>query len=209
MIKFDAHSASLTYPTNTYPNVETARRLIVLVPAHTDFSAATRRIWEITHATGVHVQLLGLCSAAEESRLRRELATMASLLQDGRACVDTQVVVGSNWMDAVARLYETGDAIACFAEQRTGLLQKPLSQVLESNFKTTVYILSVLAPQKPKPNAISRVSAWLGFLAIIAGFGLMQARVVQLPDGGFQNMLLVLITVPELWLIWVWNGWFG
>jgi len=80
---------------------------------------------------------------------------------------------------------------------------------LESNFKATMYILSSFTPQKPKSNMLSQVSAWLGFIGIIAGFGILQTNVVGLPEGPFQNGLLLLSIVPEFWLIWVWGGWFG
>ena len=119
MTKLDARSTSLAYPADPYPELATASRLIILVPSQLDFSAAARRIWELTHTTGMHIQLLGLSrSGAEESRLRRDLITMASLLEAGRICAEVKVEVSSNWMDAVSGIYKTGDAIVCFAEQR-------------------------------------------------------------------------------------------
>lgn len=195
-------------PVNT--TLETARRLIVLLPADIDYSAATRQIWELTNATGMHVQLLGLCEdRVQEPALRRTLVGMASLLQDSRICAEAKVDIGTNWMAVVKSNYRPGDAIVCFAEQRTGLLHRPLSQVLESNFKATVYILSSPVPQKVKSNALSQISAWLGFIVIIIGFGVLQANIVQLPKGWLQGVLLTLSLLPEFLLIWVWNGRFG
>jgi hypothetical protein len=46
-------------------------------------------------------------------------------------------------------------------------------------------------------------------MAIIIGFGVLQARVVQLPEGWLQSVLLILSIIPEFWLIWVWNSLFG
>jgi hypothetical protein len=185
-------------------------RLIVLVPANINSSAATRRIWKLAHATGMHVQLLGLCKdTTEEPGCRRELITMASLLQDGQLSVETKVDIGTNWMDIVKSNYEAGDMIVCFAEQSTGLLRRPLSQVLESDFKATVYILSGLTQQKPKSNRPSQISTWLGFIGIIIGFGILQAKIIQLPEGWLQNVLLILSLIPEFWLIYVWNSRFG
>jgi hypothetical protein len=196
--------------TNVKEDLNAAHHLIVLVPADINYSTTTRRIWELANSTGMHVQLYGLRKdRAEEPRVRRELVSMASLLQDGGICAEVNVCIGTNWLDVARVNYKPGDVIVCFAEQRTGFLQKPLSQILESNFKATVYILSDLAPQTSKPNRLLQISAWLGSIGIVIGFGILQANVVQLPQGWTQSALLVLSIVPEFWLIWFWNSLFG
>jgi hypothetical protein len=210
MIKPSLRPAALTYNTNSDMDLGCPSRLLVLVPTDIDYSAATRRIWKLAKATRMHVQLLGLCKdKAEEPGLRRGLFIMASLLQDDGIFAEAKVDIGTNWVNVVKTCYEAGDVIVCFAEQRTGLLRRPLRQVLESNFKATVYILSSLALQKPKLNMLSQVGAWLGFIGIITAFGILQTNVVGLPEGPFQNSLLMLSIIPEFWLIWVWGGWFG
>jgi hypothetical protein len=206
----DHESIVSTFPSPLEKTLETERRLIVLLPTDIDYSAATRQIWELTNATGMHVQLLGLCEERDqEPALRRTLVGMASLLQDSKICAEAKVENGTNWMALVKSHYRPGDAIVCFTEQRTGLLNRPLSQVLESSFNATVYILSSPAPQKIRSNALSQVSAWLGFIAIIIGFGLLQANIIQLPRGWLQGILLTLSLLPEFWLLWFWNARFG
>ena len=221
LIRGDMNKHNLTrqtYPTDAQPVVSTFqplpvtttlgtdRRLIVLVPADIDCGATVRRIWELANAGSMHIQLLGLCEdPAEEPALRRRLIGMASLLQDGSISAEAKVAIGTNWMAVVKSNYKPGDAIVCFAEQRTGLLNRPLNQVLESNFNATVYIFSTLAPQRVKSNALSQVGAWLGFIAIILGFGILQANIVQLPKGWLQSFLLVFSIIPEFWLISVWH----
>jgi hypothetical protein len=207
----DAQPVVSTFPPiRIDTNPETFRRLIVLVPADTDTSAATRQIWKLADATGMSVQFLSLYKeAVEEPALRRRLITMASLLQDGGIFSRVNVEHGTNWLEAVKAYYQTNDVIVCFEEQHTGLLHRPLGQVLESNFKSTVYIISGLAPKKFKPNRLLQIGAWLGSITIILGFGLLQAKIVQLPEGGLQSVLLVLSIVPEFWLIWIWNSLFG
>ena len=210
MTKLDLPPTPLTYHPTPNMNLGCPSRLLVLVPLTADYSAATRRIWELAQATAMHVQLLGLCrDANEEPGLRRGLVTMDSLLQDGRISVEAKVEIGTNWVDAVKTHYETGDMIVCFAEQRMGLLRKPLSQVLESNLKATVYIVSSLVPQKSTSDNLSHLRTWLGFVGIIVGFGILQANIVQLPEGWLQNILLILSMIPEFWLIWVWGNWSG
>lgn len=210
MIKLDPSPSEHITTLNMDVDIESARRLIVLVPSETDYSAATRRIWELAKATNSHVQLLALCKdRAEEPSLRRKLVTMASLLQDGRILVEIEVSIGTNWVIAVRNHYKTGDMIVCFAEQRTGLLQRPLSQILESNIQATLFVISGLTPPRSRSNLFSQIGSWLGFMCIIIGFGILQTKVVQLPGSSLQNIFLILSIFPEFWLIWVWNSLFG
>ena len=212
MIKLDLNPSPLARATNLNVDVEiaSAERLIVLVSSEIDSSAATHRIWKLANATNRHVQLLALCKdSTEEPGLRRKLVTMTSLLQDARISVEAEVVSGTSWVMAVKNHYETGDMIVCFAEQRTGLLQRPLSQIMESNLRATLYVISGLTPSKSKSTVFSQVGSWLGFIGIIIGFGILQTKVVQLPESSLQSILLILSIIPEFWLIWVWNSVFG
>ena len=210
MNKLGLNPTQLIYAVNPEMNSACVPHLIVLVPTDIDYSAATRQLWKLAHATNMNVQLLGLCKdRAEESALHRELITMASLLQDGKITAEVKVNLGANWLDIVKTSYKADDMIVCFAGQPTGLLRKPLSQILEANFKATVYILSGLTPQKSKPTRLLQLGAWLGSTVIILGFGILQARVIQLPEGWLQSVLLILSILPEFWLIWVWNSLFG
>lgn len=210
MIKFDTNPVCLTSSTSSHEELEYSHRLIVLVPTGADHVTATRQIWKLANTTGMRVQLLGLCKdAAEEPSIHRELVTMASLLQDAGILTTAKVDIGTNWVDVVKTLYKADDLIVCFAEQYTGLLRSPLSRVLESNLKATVYILPGLNLRKLKSNSLSEISTWLGFIGIIIGFGILQTKIVQLPDDWLQSVLLILSIIPEFGLIWVWNGLFS
>ena len=212
MIKLDLTPNPLEHIANLTVDVEneSRQRLIVLVPSESDYSTATRRIWELANATNSHVQLLAVCKdRAEEPSLRRKLVTMASLLQDGRIFVEVEVTIGTNWVMAVKNHYKTGDMIVCFAEQRTGLLQRPLSQLLESNLQATLFVISGLMPPRSQPKLSSQVGSWLGFIVIILSFGILQTKIVQLSGSSLQNILLILSIGPEFWLLWVWNSLFG
>ena len=75
---------------------------------------------------------------------------MSAMVNYGEVSAEAKVEIGTSWVDVVKRNYQTGDMIVCFAEQRAGLLHRPLSQILESNLNFPVYILSGLYPQKYK-----------------------------------------------------------
>jgi len=192
-------------------NLESARRLIVLIPADADYSAATRRIWELANATGSSVQFLGLCKdAAQEPGLRRELVTMSALVQDGRVATEVKIEIGTNWVYAIRSDCQPGDMIVCFAEQCAGLLHKPLSQVLGAKLNAPIYILSDSHTQNiSRSNRLSQIMVWMGSIGIIAGSALLQIRIISLAQGWAQTTLLILSVMGEFWLISGWNTLFS
>jgi len=204
-------TATFVMDRSSHSDHDPARRLIVLIPAEADDAAATRRVRELAHALECHILFLGLCTdAAQESSLRRQLITMSAMVQDGNVCAEVRVKVGSNWVNAVKSDLKDGDMIVCFAEQRTGLLRKPLSQILQANLNTPVYILSGLVPQNPsRSNWLSETLGWTGSIGIIAGSFLLQIRIMSLPENWAQTTLLILSVMIEIWLIWGWNNLFG
>ncbi len=201
--------SSTSFPTPLSKN-EPARRLIVLVSdLESDYMPAIRRISELANAQCANVQFLGLCKdTRQELSLRRIWATMSMMMQLGGVSAEAKVEIGTSWVDVVKRNYQTGDMIVCFAEQRVGLLHRPLSQILESNLDFPVYILSGLYPQKYKSNWLAQVIVWLGSIGIIIGFCILQVKIDQLPKDWFQNALLIFSIIPEFWLILVWNNLF-
>jgi hypothetical protein len=204
-------SASLTYPIDSHTDLRPVRRLIVLVPADSDHDTATHRVWELANASEARVQFLGLCKdAAQEPGLRRRLATVASLLQDGKIAAEAKVEIGTNWVDIVKRNCQSGDVVVCSAEQRAGLLNRPLSQILQSSLDIPIYILSGQQPQTlRRSNWFSQIMGWAGSIGIIIASAFLQIRITTLPPDWVQTTLLILSVIGEAWLIWGWNSLFS
>ena len=191
--------------------LEPARRLMVLVPdLASDYTPIIHRIWELATTLHAPVLLLSFCkNPTQEPSLRRELITLSAMIQAGGVHVAVNIEIATNWVEVVKRNYLTGDVVVCFAEQRAGLLHKPLSQILQSDLKIPVYILFGLYPPKPKSDLLSQVAAWLGSIGILMGFFILQVHITQLSKGGMQSILLILSIIPEFWLILFWNNNFG
>ncbi len=210
--EIDARSDAASLPhAPISPALEAVRRLIVLIPADADYTPLARRIWEVANTLTGQVVLLSLCTdPVQESSLRRQLITMSALIQDVKVCVETRIESGSSWMNAVKSNAEAGDMIVCFAEQREGLLHRPLSQILQANLETPVYILSGLSPQNfqklSQPNWVSQSLGWIGSLGIIAGAFLLQIQILSLSEHWAQTTLLILSMLAEIGLIWGWNS---
>ncbi|HLO17894.1 MAG TPA: hypothetical protein VK206_23900 [Anaerolineales bacterium] len=209
MTKLDSIPPSLTSFTPSLSLLEPAQRLIVLVPdLEWDYIPAIHRIWELANSQPVRVLFISLCKdPKQELSLRRALVILYAMVQDGKIPVETNVEIGLNWVDVVKRNYEMGDTVVCFAEQRVGLLHKPLSQILHSNLKIPVYILSGIYRQNS--DWLSQVIVWSGFIGISIGFYMLQVKIVQIQTDWFQNILLIFSIIPELWLIWAWNNLFS
>jgi hypothetical protein len=217
MNKLNAHAASfpkvVTIEADTSigaTEVDRSPCLIVLVPPDWDSSSFTRRLCRLATETNSNIQLLGVCSHAnQELALRRDLVTVAALIRDARVYVETRVEVGTDWLAAVRHSYQKGDMIVCIADQSVGLRRRPLSQLLESTLEAPIYILSDRKIRPSESNALSQVISWSGFLGIIVAFFFLQAKITQLPDDWFQTFLAILTLIPELGLILLWNSLFS
>jgi hypothetical protein len=165
----------------------------------------------LANTFGRHILFLSLCAdAAQESSLRRQLITMSAMVQNSKICAEVQVELGSNWVKAVKSNVQDGDMIVCFAEQRAGLLHKPLSQILRANLNTPVYIFSGLYPQNPpRPHWLSQGMAWIGSMGIIVGSFILQIQIVSLSENWAQTTLLILSVIGEVLAIWGWNSLFS
>lgn len=186
-------------------------RLLVLAPADSDYGPAIQRIWQLAAATGRRVHLLGLCKdRTQELSLRRQLIAMSALLSDGRVRTEMKIEPGTRWIDAIRRNYQTGDIIVCFAEQRDGILHKPLKQVLEEHVDAPIFILSELDQRRSaRVTVFSLLLSWAGLLGIIAGAFFIQIRIMSLTRDWSQTALMLLSVFAELWLLWVWNHLLG
>jgi hypothetical protein len=211
MQKINSGPMPLASSTASQKDLETARRLIVLVPAEADYTAATRRVWELAHALTCDVLFLTLCSdEAQESYLRRQLITMSAMVQDGILSAEGRVEPGSNWVHAVEAHVQQGDIVVCFAEQRAGIRRRPLNQILQARLDVPIFILSGLySPKALATGWLTQASGWAGSIGIILASTFLQIRITTLPADWVQSTLLIFTVIGEMWLIWGWNNLFS
>jgi len=202
---------SLTLTSASLPNPQPVRHLIVLIP-HSEFDLAllARKVWELANASGSHVQFLGLYNdALQEPKLRRDLVTLSAMVKDDKVYSEIEILAGKDWGHVIKERYHAGDMIVCFAEQSTGLLKQPLSEVLQTELNIPIYILSNLyLRENSRSSWQSQLAVWVGSIAIIAGFFMIQMKIEQLPKD-LSYYILFLLTIPiELFAIWIWNNLF-
>jgi hypothetical protein len=207
-VSFPALAVSPASPPSIWP----ARRLIVLVPeseADTVFTA--RKIWELANALDSRIQFLGLSKdAAREPGIRRQLVTLSAMVEDGNISVESKIEIGNDWLSVVKSEWSEGDVIVCFTEQRSGIVRRPLSQILESNLNATVYVLASIHQQKERPHSwMFNAMTWAGSIGIILGFFWMQSKLLQSPTDWAHTTLLYISIFAEAGSIWAWNSLFG
>jgi hypothetical protein len=202
----ESFSMATAFPTD----LNSDRRLIVLVPANSDYMTVARQTWELANTAGMNVRFIGLCKdAMQEPGLRRELIAMSAFVQGGRVATDIKVEIGTNWMNTLEIDYRSGDLAVCFAEQDDGILQGSITRMLKTNMNIPVHSRLVLSQKKFNSNLLTQLILWSGFIGIIIGFFVLQVKIAQLPEDWFQSVLFILSFTSEIWLIWIWNSLFS
>lgn len=209
MNKFDVKPAEYAISPASTTDLQTASRLIVLVPEfEADSAIVARKIRGVAKALENRIQLIGLSKdASHEPAVRRQLVTLSALVEDATVFVETSVELGNNWVHAVLANWRPGDMVVCFAGQNAGTDGKSLSQLLQSNLNVPVYVLSDLQMQteRQRPAWLSGVMAWSGSISLILGFFWLQVKLIQPAQSGIQTALLYGSLILEAGSIWFWN----
>ena len=211
MQKFDVTSPAFALSPASHSDPGTAPRLIVLFPASESISPELEhRIWEIARSLHLNVLLLSVTNDFdEESQLRRKLITMAAIIKDPNVSTDILIEHGTDWVRQVKKLWRKGDIVACYANQKVGIMRRTLDQILHSSLNMPVYILADVHPiKKSKSILLSQFFFWLGSLAIVGGFFWVEAKLVQLPQDWAHSALIYVCVLVEFAVISFWSSLF-
>ncbi len=211
MNKLDVSPPTFTVFPASFSELQPVRRLIVIVPeSEVDSALAVRKIWELANALESRVQFLGLSKDAEhEPSVRRQVVTLSAMVGDENIPVESKIEIGNDWLNAVKSEWHEGDVIVCYAEHRSGLTRRPLSQILESNLNATVYVLGGFHQEvHMRASWIFDTLAWAGSIAIILGFFWLQSKLGQFSTDWAYSTLLYISLFAEAGSIWAWNNLF-
>lgn len=209
MNKLDENPPALRLSPASFSDLQPARRLIVLVPeSEVDVALTAQKIWELANALESRVQFLGLSKdAAHEPGIRRQLVTLSAMVGDENISVESKIEIGNNWLTVVKPGLQEGDVIVCFSGQRAGLSRRPLNQILESNLKATIFVISSFQ-RIERSNWILNAMAWAGSIGAILAFSLLQIKLIQAPVNGMYTAMLYISLFAEVGSIWGWNSLF-
>lgn len=212
MKNLDTRNPTFVVSPASKTDLEPASRLIVLVPnSELDLALAARKIREVAKAMESRIQLLGLSrDAAHEPGIRRQLVTLAAMIEDPTLMVESKVEYGRDWLNALRFHWHQGDVIVCFAEQLSNASGTSLSNILERELNTVVYVIGEIKRhhKNQTPVWLYNLLAWAGSIALIVGFFGVQANLVQTPQNVLHTLLFYISLFAEVGLIWLWNQFF-
>ncbi len=203
-----------------------ASRLVVVMLEPDEEATLAGRILMLAGKDCRNVLLVGVCpDALRQTELRRRLVTIAAFLREQRLpdtsrtarsqedlCVEVRIEHGKDWIQRVKMTLQPGDTLACYEGQEAAKPRRQLCDVLSSNLEssTSIYVFSQLTPPRSsRRTLLSQATSWLGSLAGIGTFFLLQMRIVTAIQGGTQSVLLLLTLFAEVGVIWIWNSLFG
>lgn len=194
-------------------DLQPASRLIVLVPEfEADTAIVAQKIRSVAKSLESRIQLLGLSKdALHEPSVRRRLATLSAMVEDARISVESKVEIGGSWVSAIRPHWQPGDVIVCFAEHPSGVVGKPLYQILQSSLNATVYVLSGIQMQKgySLPSWLPNILAWTGSIALIFGFFWLQVTLTRFSQDWTHAAMIYASIFIETASVWVWNNLFS
>jgi hypothetical protein len=193
------------------PPTGTRHRLVTVITDVTEEAQLAHRIWSIAQARNLEVLLLGICTtSSEEQKTNRQLTTIAAFLRVGNVPVQTAVIHRGNWLAELRQNLDPDDYLACCDEDDRRNHHGPLSDVLAQALGCSVLDLSETQTlHMTKTNHLKQAGAWLCSLLTIAGFLVLQARIVVAMNNGMQTVIFLLLLLPEVGLILFWNHLFS
>lgn len=198
-------------------------RLVVVMLEPDEEATLAGRILMLAGKDCRNVLLVGVCpDALRQTELRRRLVTIAAFLREQtlpgttrtarseeELCVEVRIEHGKDWIQRIRMTLQPGDTLACYEGQEAAKPRRQLCDILSSNLESPIYVFSQLTPpQSSHRTLLSQATSWLGSLAGIGTFFLLQVRIVTVIQGGTQTVLLILTLFAEVSVIWIWNSLF-
>lgn len=149
-----------------------AMRLVVILPGtRIDEIALARLVWGlgVTYSSDI-LYLCVVQNTEEELRALHQLARLYALTQDPRFRVETSILQGLTWSEAIRSVWKPGDLMICYANHSIRsrfFARKWLSRWLAEEFHLPVYALTIPAP--PESIKDGKIAATLGQSARFAG----------------------------------------
>jgi hypothetical protein len=210
LVSVRSESRSIFMPTGGATEAA-QHRLLVVVRRVNEAALLARRIHEIASEHRADVLLIGAAAdGAPETELRRHIATLAAFLQDAGTQVEVRIEQDWEWLDGVRFLLSEKDLVACCGPAGGTGAHPGLPDRLSSRLRRPIYVIEEpVGVEAHGPGSLRGASAWIGSLAVIAGFLWLQIRVSQAAPATAGTVLLFLTVPLEIALIWLCNAALG
>jgi len=184
-----------------------SHRLVVILPdAIVDIFALSKKLWNLAAPDRRQLLLMIRPNGTEdETQLRINLATLASLIRDSRVAVQTQWIAGTSVDQAIRQSTRADDVIVCFEEHRVSsfLKKNRLADILAQKTVLPIYTLkdAVHETAHPLSTHLTEIALMAFCLVVLIGFFVLEAWIDQNTTGTFQTVLELLAVFSEVWII--------
>ena len=188
------------------------KRLIVLVPEGlAGNSDLAQKIYWMALRDQCDVLYLAFVDAEEKMlSVSRSMATMKALTSGDLVVVHSKLTYTHDWLKTLRDFYQPEDRIVCHEEQtvKNGFLKTtPIKDLLSEIFNAPIYPISGLYHpwQVLSRKWLYGLLFWIGFLVILAVFGLLEIQIDRTLQGLTRIVLLFIVLAFELGTFLVWN----
>jgi len=195
-----------------YLEIPEKKRLIVLLPE--SLAGNSKLAHQINWMTGLkQYDVLYLTLLEDESNpldVSRRMATMVAATVGEPMHVSSKLVSRDNWLTALRKIYQPGDALICQAEQsvKAGFL-KALSMQDYLEEALQVHVQTISGYYHPGQERVRQwllgLLFWVVCIAILVIFSLLEIQIDRTVDGVARITLLLLTMSIEFGALIAWN----
>jgi len=187
-------------------------RLIVLLPeslvGDLGFAQKIHRLASRTHSDVLYLTLLD--DPDQGLSVARGIATMKAVTESNLTKAGSVQVPTFHWFAKLQQVCRPGDTIVCQSEQtvKLGLFQtQPTAEYLAQNLTNPVVTVEgFYHPQQTVIKGWMRgLLFWLGAVAIVVGFTLLELQADLAFPGFAHKLVLAAILLIEFGAIWFWS----
>jgi len=140
----------------------------------------------------------------------RQLATMKAVTESNLIRARSIQVSVSHWLGKLQDIIRPGDTVVCHEEQvvkQSFLKTEPISDFLNSVMNQSIItVKNFYHPQRIQiKNWLLTVLFWVGALAILAGFSLLEVQADTAIPGSINKLVLAAMLLIEFGAVWVWT----
>jgi hypothetical protein len=204
-------------PVSTSPStLQKKENMIFLVPSQIlDESSFCNYVKKTAEKKALSVFFLMLASNyKEEANGHLKLISITSALVGHSFHVDSQLVLGNSWIDAIHKYSHPEDVVFCPKEIQVAshiFFREPLADQLVRKIPNTVQIYSeFVCPHSFSVWKIGkRLLYWIGVLFLLAGFLKAEGVISDNLSGAMGSVIMFLIVAGEIILIYFWSLFLG